>query len=334
VEYIENFSNVCRLNQINSNIMNVTYPLNEIISDNSSNFLNKILLIGGCGYIGSYLFQKLEQSGFQVTICDKLKRGNPLNLNVIQCDYIDLTQDFLKQFDAVLWFGGHSSVGESITDPDGAITNNCINLFSFAKRLSPLTKFIYASSASLYSTKETFSSPSTEDSLVHIPAQNPYDMSKFAFDYLAKNFLNNFYALRMGTLSGYSPNLRPELVFNAMNLSAVNNGHVRLKNRESMRTILFLSDLWTLIYSLLTEVHQPGVYNAGSLSFKMGDLASSIAKTWNADVIDEGNSETYSFKLDTSKMMQVCGNNLRDSNIETLCLEFIAQKNLFSRDNI
>ncbi len=285
----------------------------------------KILLIGGCGYIGCYLYQQLERAGFAVTVVDQLKRGNPLGLNVIEDDYANLQQDFLGQFDAVLWFGGHSSVGQSMADPDGAVVNNCLNLFSFAKRLTGRTKLIYASSGSLYSTKSALLVPASESSLASIPSQNAYDISKFAFDYLAKSFLSNSFALRMGTVSGYSPNLRPELVFNAMNLAAVTAGRVQLKNSDSHRTILFLSDLWVLVRKLLVTTQQPGVYNAGSLSFKMGELAHGIASTWNAQVMYEGDSETYSFLLDTTRMKAICGNDLSVTKLSQRCHEFIKQ---------
>jgi UDP-glucose 4-epimerase len=293
----------------------------SIASGNSQ----KILLIGGCGYIGCYLYQCLERAGFAVTVVDQIKRGNPLDLVVIQNDYANLHNDFLSQFDAVLWFGGHSSVSQSITDPDGAVANNCLNLFSFAKRLPARTKFIYASSGSLYSTKSSAVAYASESSLASIPSQNAYDISKFAFDYLAKSFLSNFYALRMGTLSGYSPNLRPELVFNAMNVAAVTTGRVHLKNSDSHRTILFLSDLWTLVYKLLITQQQPGVYNAGSMSFKMGELAHGIASTWNAQVMYEGDSDTYSFLLDTTRMKAICGNDLASADLSQRCREFIKQ---------
>ena len=285
----------------------------------------KILLIGGCGYIGCYLYQQLERAGFVVTVVDQLKRGNPLGLNVIQDDYANLHNHFLSQFDVVLWFGGHSSVGQSITDPDGAVANNCLNLFSFAKRLQDGTKFIYASSGSLYSTRSVPVVPASESSSASIPSQNAYDISKFAFDYLAKSFLRNFYALRMGTLSGYSPNLRPELVFNAMNLAAVTTGRLKLKNSDSHRTLLFLSDLWVLVRKLITTQQQPGVYNAGSLSFKMGELAHGIACAWNAQVVHEGDSDSYSFLLDTTRMKAICGNDLASTDLSQRCSEFIEQ---------
>jgi UDP-glucose 4-epimerase len=270
----------------------------------------KLLLIGGCGYIGTYIYPLLKMAGYEVTVCDRLTRGNPLEIAVLNCDYADLDEKFIQDFNAVLWFAGHSSVGQSVTDPNGAITNNCLNLFTFAKKLNPSTKFIYASSGSLYSTKSADARPASEATMAQIPSQNAYDISKFAFDYLAHNFLENFYALRMGTLAGFSQNIREELVFNAMNLSAVRTGKVHLKNSDSSRTILFLSDLWTLIEKLLTTEQQPGIFNAGSLSFKMGELAHSIATTWQAQVIYEGESETYSFLLDTTRMKAICGNNL------------------------
>jgi len=284
-----------------------------------------VLLVGGCGYIGSYMYGKLRQSGFEVTVVDRGARGNPGAIpNVIDIGYDTLDEALLSRFDAVLWFGGHSSVGQSVKDPKGALSNNCLDLFNFAKKLRPDTKLIYASSGSLYSSKGIHTVAASEASLAVIPSQNPYDISKFAFDYIAQNFLENFYALRMGTLSGYSPNTREELVFNAMNLSAVRTGHVRLMNSESNRTILFLSDLWVLLRKLLSTKQQSGIFNVGSNSFRMGELAHMVATTWDAQVLYQGESETYSFLLDTTKMKAICGADLPVVSLQTRCREFIA----------
>jgi UDP-glucose 4-epimerase len=297
----------------------------ESTSSSTSPSRSKILLVGGCGYIGSFLYPRLKAAGFDITVCDRLFRGNPLGIEVILCDYADLDEASLKQFGSVLWFGGHSSVGQSIHDPNGAVANNCLNLFSFGKKLHPATKLIYASSGSLYSTRGATTRASSELDVAQIPSQNAYDISKFAFDYLAQNFLENFYALRMGTLAGYSANLRQELVFNAMNLSAVRTGEIHLKNSESSRTILFLEDLWVFVEKLLTTNQRPGIFNAGSLSFKMGELAKAIAQSWDAQVIYEGESETYSFLLDTTRMKAICGANLKEHNIHECSHSFIEQ---------
>jgi UDP-glucose 4-epimerase len=292
-----------------------------------ANFLmaetGNVLLIGGCGYIGSYLHGRLCREGFRVIVVDQLRRGNPLGIEVIQEDYASLPSDFLSQFDAVLWFAGHSNVRDSVDDPSGAVANNCINLFALAKRLPERTKFIYASTGSLYSARSTPVVPATETGPTCLPSQNAYDMSKFALDYLASGFLKNFYGLRMGTVSGYSPNLRRGLVFNAMNIDAKTKGCVRLLNSKSSRTILFMDDLWALLRKLLATNQTPGFYNVGSISLTLGELASAVAGTWGARVIDEGETDTYSFRLDTTRMRKLCGSDLVDASLSSRCREFI-----------
>ena len=192
--------------------------------------------------------------------------------------------------------------------------------------MRPNTKLIYASSGSLYSAKQDEAlTPASEHDLVKIPYQNAYDISKFAFDYLAENFLTNFYALRMGTVSGCSPNIRKELMFNAMNISAYSTGKVYVKNKNSYRTILFLDDLCLLVEKLLTTDAKPGVYNAGSLSSTIGEFAMDIADTWNAKVVDEGVSETYSFLLNHSKMNALTSLSLDKKSIQQRSKEFIEQ---------
>ena len=290
-----------------------------------------ILLVGGCGYIGTFLYTRLMEAGCSVVVCDTLKRGNPLKLDLIDKDYTELTDIELKNYDAVLWFAGHSSVSQSVNDPEGALKNNCLNLYSFAQRLPITTKFIYSSSASLYSRKNSdITTVSSEESLVTIPAQNPYDISKFAFDYIAQGFLKNFYGLRMGTVSGYSPNLRPELVFNAMNISANKSGIVLLKNATSNRTILFLDDLWILISQLIFFDYPSGFINAGSISNNLGWLAHKIAGVWGSKVVDEGNSESYSFLIDTSLMRRICGKDLKPRDFSAECHDLLIKMGALS----
>lgn len=288
---------------------------------------SSILLVGGCGYIGSFIYSRLLSECITPVVCDKLLRGNPLNVKTLECDYSTLTSADLDQFDTVIWFAGHSSVQQSVTDPEGALANNCINLLAFAKKLKSSTRFIYASSGSLYSLPVGESlSPSTESDLVRIPYQNAYDISKFAFDYLAEHFLSNFYALRMGTLSGWSPNLRTELLFNSMSISAATKGEVYLKNSDAYRTVLFLDDLWLLIKKFLTADAPSGFYNVGSVSAKIGEFAEQIAATWGAKVVDQGKSETYSFWLNTGRMDALLAKNDDDlSSITNRSLEFVEQ---------
>lgn len=289
-----------------------------------------LLLVGGCGYIGSFLYYRLVGDGLQPAVCDYLARGIPTEMPVTVQDYDLLTEDELAGFDVVLWFAGHSSVQLSNADPRGALANNCLNLFTFAKKLKPTTRLIYASTGSLYSAPVGESiSPSRESDLIRIPDQNAYDVSKFAFDYIAEHFLSNFYALRMGTLAGFSPNLRKELLFNAMSIDASTNGKIYLKNRDAYRTVLFLDDLWNLLRILVKTDATPGVYNVGSVSGTIGQFAEWIASAWNADIVDEGKSETYSFLLDTSQMDALLARDTRPPSVIERSHEFIEHYHRF-----
>jgi UDP-glucose 4-epimerase len=261
-----------------------------------------ILLVGGLGYIGTYLNEYLLNLGFVVDICDHSKSLN-LGPNIsikYPYNYSGLTAKDLSQYDCILWFAGHSSVSESNSDPIGALNNNMINLIDFLKKIpNDDTLFIYASTASLYTGVE---GPAKEDAKV-VPYENAYDISKFAFDYLAPRFHKKIIGLRMGTLSGYSVKMRPELIFNSMMLSAYFKGEVKVANKEKIRSILFLSDLAEIVKILLTiNISSFGFYNASSYTFTIGEIGEKISHHVNAKVIELPKSETYSFSIDNSKI--------------------------------
>ena len=286
----------------------------------------KILLIGGCGYVGSYLHQRLLADGAEVTVCDLELRGNPLATPLIESDYRNLSSKSLQRFDGVLWFAGHSSVGSAVNDPIGALHNNCLGLFQLVQNLNDHTKFIYASTGSLYTSALKYPAALDEESLKMIPKNNPYDSSKFAFDYLLSNFTKHktYLGLRMGTICGFSPNLRAELVFNAMSIAASERGIVSLRNAESWRTILFLEDLWILVRTILRKKMNAGFINAGSLTMTMRALSEKISTAWGACIENNGDSATYSFRLDCRKMRILCGHDLSRRLVSRESKNFIA----------
>jgi UDP-glucose 4-epimerase len=265
---------------------------------------NRILLVGGCGYVGSYLYRKIVQEWDDCTVCDSLRRGNPDNIKVDYRCYNDLTPPEIEQYQIVIWFAGHSNVRDSTTDPSGALRNNAIDLLEFISKIPSGSKLIYASSGSLYSQdiKLGEAVKSNESILFNLPGLNAYDKTKFIFDYILENFYENFYCLRLGTVSGASPNTREELIFNAMNISAHRDGVVRLSNGEAYRSIIFLEDLWEYLKVVICGDIPRGIYNVGSMSLKIEDLARSISSFWNVPVVTIPSTSTYSFQLDTSKI--------------------------------
>jgi nucleoside-diphosphate-sugar epimerase len=107
----------------------------------------------------------------------------------------------------------------------------------------------------------------------------------------------------MGTLAGFSSNIRPELIFNSMTLNAIFKKRINVANGDKLRSILFLSDLAEIIKIFLTAKKIiPGFYNATSYTFSIGELGDKIAKIFGAKINLLPDSETYSFSADNEKI--------------------------------
>lgn len=271
----------------------------------------KALLIGH-GYVGSFLRPILEADGHDVVVCDQdLRRIADVPV-AIRCRYQELAFSDFRDFDVILWFAGHSSVPASLKDPDGAVANNCLDLLQLARRKRATTRLIYASTASVYSIEQHAGSaqppPELSESETKLSPVNPYDCSKISFDALARCFAENVVGLRLGTVCGYSPELRGELIFNAMNLMAMNEGCVAVSNRQAWRNILFLSDLAYYVCQLIrTPGTLPPILNAGSVNLTVDSLATSIAHFHNVPIIARPDGKTYSFRMNCKLIQSICG---------------------------
>jgi nucleoside-diphosphate-sugar epimerase len=281
--------------------------------------MKNILLIGSEGYVGAFLASRLlNEEGVALTELDLRAgpRNVPLNYqDLFEAESIPL--DILRGQDIVLWFAGHSSVAAAVADPEGALQNNCLGVVKLRRLMRPDALLVYASSASVYSSSIVRPPWSLEDASIAPPA-NAYDASKYAVDYLMTSFFHNAIGLRMGTVSGRSPNMRRELVFNAMNIAAVNNSVVSIFNPGAWRSILFLDDLWGVVqaavhlkpsYRADFAARKAFVMNVASSAYNIGDLGRLIAIVHDAKcrVGDSPSGSTYSFRMNTILMRDFVG---------------------------
>lgn len=284
------------------------------------------LLLIGHGYVGSYLLPVLQGEGHRVDVCDEnsaVLNGLP---NALCWRYQRLAVNQLRAYDGILWFAGHSSVPKAIADPDGAVANNCLDLLSFARMRRPHVRLIYASTSSVYSMPQqgAFAGPPPElaEDMTLLNPLNAYDCSKISFDALARCFTENVVGLRLGTVCGSSPNLRGELIFNAMNISAIDHGVVRVANGAAMRNILFLDDLAAYVCRLLRIAEPlPQILNVGSLNVSIGQLAEEIAAHYGVPVVKGPDAPTYSFRMDCSRIARLAGAP-RMATLSERCFEF------------
>lgn len=252
----------------------------------------RILIIGGYGYIGSRVHEYLQfgMPTWVIDVVDQARGG---------LRYQDLTQDYISKFETIIWLAGHSSVSQAIADPVGALRNNLVDLFEFGLNLKKNQIFIYASSASVYNRPDTSLAVETDE--LHTPL-NAYDLSKKWFDEISIKLAAQTYGLRFGTVSGMSPNIRTDLIVNAMVNSGLQNGYIMVGNEFNMRSILGISDLARAIEAILNERPKIGIYNVASESATIGEIGQRVADALGVPVKTAPSDGTYNFQIATTKL--------------------------------
>jgi nucleoside-diphosphate-sugar epimerase len=260
----------------------------------------RILLIGIKGYVGSRLDIELHADGHSVIGCDSAATTTSSSSRLVySVPYQALSDEALKGIDVILWFAGHSSVKIAESNRWASLQNNVTDLaLLFRRAAERRVPIVYASSASILSSRDDAYSP-----IANEKRANAYDASKLAFDLLAQFVGGDYLCLRMATVSGWSPNMRWDLVFNAMNLAGSQEGLVRVTNASSFRSLFFMEDLVQYVRFSLRSIGQgtfPRGANQvalGSWSGSIGSLGAEIAEIWGVPMVFEEDTGTYSFVI-------------------------------------
>jgi len=279
----------------------------------------KVLIIGSNGYIGSALAEALS-SEFEVMGCDRYPPSSKTNIKTIVSDYDDLLITQLKWADTIILLAGNSSVS-SCADFNESYNQNVAKFQRLLHKIdSSGIKLIYASSSSVYSARQyNESTYSNESDLLGNPINN-YDATKQMGDLIASRYMNCFeiYGLRFGTVNGYSPNMRWDLMANSMVKSAVKSGNIHVTNPNVHRPILAMQDLIVGIKCILynDNPNLGGIYNVASTNDTVLNIAKNVAYTLISlninvkDVIihnptdfDKSKNIPYDFKINHMKFL-------------------------------
>ena len=198
----------------------------------------KILIIGGCGYIGSRLFLHLEEQGFEVDTVDLEWFGNHVNSCNHKMDMRGILTlrpppvPCLSSYQTVVLLAGHSSVPMCRGDRRSSFNNNVVNFITLLERIEACNnppRLIYASSSSIYGNTKDIAAP--EDWERYDP-KTYYDLQKQELDYYARLSDVEYYGLRFGTVNGWSPNLRVDIMLNKMYQCATEDNQISIFNKH------------------------------------------------------------------------------------------------------
>ena len=191
---------------------------------------------------------------------------------------------------------------------------------------------IYASSGSVYGSTNT---TSLEDVPLKFKPINNYDLTKYSLDVHAEKFIrdgHNIVGLRFGTVNGWSPNIREELMINSMTKKAIREGTILINNKTIKRPILGISDISRAIREII-ESPKAGVYNLASFNDTVQSISTYVSNSLNAKIEETLNvSGTYDFNMSTDKFQSVYNFNFNES-IESIVNELVDKDNNYSNRN-
>lgn len=276
--------------------------------------MKKILIIGGCGYIGSALFIFFLKKKYYVDTVDLEWYGNVVNKDNIRKDYSSLSRKFLNNYDVIILLAGYSSVKMTLRRPRSAFKNDVEHFVSILHKLSS-QKFIYASSSSIYG--NTQMKNATEEYDRYSPL-NYYDLHKKIIDNYAQISGLDYYGLRLGTVCGYSPHLRIDLMINAMYDSAIKIGKIAVRTPKTNRPILGIDDLSRVVETIIEHKSCPGIYNIASFNATVNVVSRDIEKLiGGVKIIVEESKSVYNFSVSTKKFESIYQFKFTDT-IETI----------------
>ena len=237
----------------------------------------RLLIAGGAGYVGSALIPKLLERGYEVNVVDLFWFGNylPAEVGIIHKDIFHLETADLEPYDQIIFLAGLSNDPMAEFSPAKNFVFNAAApayLAYIAKR-AKVKRYIYASSCSVYGYTEN----ELFDETRPVSSSYPYGISKLQGERAVLQLADENFsviALRKGTVSGYSPRMRYDLIINTMFKCALRDGAITVNNPAIWRPFLGIDDA-AMAYTRAIEASESisGIFNIASGNHTVGEIA-------------------------------------------------------------
>jgi len=284
----------------------------------------RVVVVGGAGYVGAALVPFLLERGLQVRVVDLYIYGDDVfdgvkghpNLSEVKCDVRDIARvkEAMVGFDAVIHLACISNDPSFDLDP---VLGKAINHDSFepvvasAKEVG-IRRFIFASSSSVYGVKDV-SDVTEEMPLDPLTDYARYKMmcEEILFRYTSPTFTT--VAVRPSTVCGYSPRQRLDIVVNIFTNHAVNLGRIKVIGGNLKRPSLHIQDmieLYDLLLRASPESISGKVFNAGYANHDLETLAEIVRDVVGKDKIRIEHSPTddhRSYHISSDKLRRELG---------------------------
>ncbi|MBN2309261.1 MAG: NAD(P)-dependent oxidoreductase [Candidatus Hydrogenedentes bacterium] len=236
----------------------------------------KILVAGGAGYIGSVLVPLLQEHGYEVVVVDRCWFGNhlPQGTEVVQQDLFELGEADFAGIEQVVFLAGLSNDPMAEFSPAmNFVENGALpSYLAFVAKKAGVRRFVYASSCSIYGY--------TVNELYHeespVTCGYPYGISKLQGERGVLQLHDEAFsaiALRQGTVNGYSPRTRFDLIVNTMFKCAIQEQHITINNPSIWRPLIDIRDTSAaFLRAIQADYTISGTFNVALDNFTVGQV--------------------------------------------------------------
>lgn len=241
--------------------------------------MKKIIVTGGCGFIGSHLCEILSQDN-EVHVLDNLSTGRISNLDLCVSDNIrfhnvdisdtgQLADYLFDSCDEIYHLAALADIVPSITMPDSYMQSNVVGTYNLlqAARRSSVKKLVYVASSSCYGIPQSY--PTDESSPIDV--KYPYALTKRLGEELSLHWshvykldvksvrLFNVYGPRARTAGTYGAVFGVFLaqLLNNKPLTIVGDGH-------QTRDFTYVTDVCEAMVAVMSQGKSGEIYNVGS----------------------------------------------------------------------
>lgn len=285
----------------------------------------KILVVGGAGYLGSVLCRKLLSNGYKVVVLDNLIYGDygikDLYKNkdfVVKNGDIRNIQDIIQSIrgvDGVIHLAALVGDPASALNPEETIEINhvCAKTLAGLCKYRKIKKFIFASTCSVYGTNVDNQLLTEESPL------NPlslYSKMKLKTENEILEMGNSDFKptiLRMATLYGSSPRMRFDLVINAFTIKAIKEKVLPIFGGNQSRCFCHVDDACqAYIKCLNSDKVGNNIYNVSTENYKILDLGGIII-----DLVPDSELKIEEKKIDERNYMTTANKLIKDTGFNS-----------------
>ena len=269
----------------------------------------KIIILGGCGYIGSFLKKIILKKKNKIKIIDNQWFGKNISshrdLKIVKKDIRNLKKEDLNGYDAIIHLANIANDPSVLLKPDLSWDVNVLTTMKICELAieAKIKKIIFSSSGSVYGVSNK-KKVIEETDLKPISIYNKTKMiAERVFLSYSKHL--NTTIIRPATVCGLSKRLRLDVSVNMLTYQAYKNKLITVLGGSQIRPNVHIIDLCNIFLHFLfaKKSYNNQIFNAGFENLSILDIAKKIKAKTNCEIQIKPSNDPRSYRLNSNKLL-------------------------------